>query len=94
MKKARFYMTLVAALAISMTMSAQYTQTDRIAHDVLSGLNSVLQSQERKQQAELFSREKTQFKPVFDETMEEAHASWRRTANLPRPWPSMRKLLN
>ncbi len=72
MKKARFYMTLVAALVISMTMSAQYTQTDRIAHDVLSGLNSVLQSQERKQQAELFSREKTQFKPVFDETMEEA----------------------
>ena len=72
MKKAKFYMTLLALVAINMTVSAQYTQTDRIARGVLDGLNSVLDSQERKQQAELFSREKTQFKPVFDETMEEA----------------------
>ena len=72
MKKVRFYMTLVALVAINMTMTAQYTQTDRIARGVLDGLNSVLESQERKQKAEIYSREKTQNKPVFDQTMEEA----------------------
>ena len=72
MKKARFYMTLVAILAINMTMTAQFTEAERITHNVLSGLNSVLESQERKQKAELFAREKAQFKPAFDETMEEA----------------------
>ncbi len=72
MKKARFYMTLVALLAINMTMTAQFTEAERITHNVLNGLNSVLESQERKQKAELFAREKAQFKPAFDETMEEA----------------------
>ena len=72
MRKARFYMTLVALVAISLTTSAQYTQVDRIASGVLSGLNSVLQSQERKQKAEIYAREKAQYQSTFDDLMEEA----------------------
>ena len=72
MKKARFLMTLVALVAMSLTMQAQYTQTDRIARGVLDGINSVLDSQERKQKAEILAREKAQYKPTFDATMDEA----------------------
>ena len=72
MKKARFYMTLVALVAINMTMAAQYTQTDRIARGVLNGINSVLDSQERKQRAEIHAREKVQYQPDFNAAMEEA----------------------
>ena len=72
MKKARFYMTLVALIAVNMTMIAQITEAERITHGVLSGLSSVLQSEERKQKAELFSREKAQFQSAFNDAMAEA----------------------
>ena len=72
MKKARLYITLVVLVATGLTMSAQYTQTDRIADDVLSGINSILTSQERKQRAEIQSREKAQYQPIFNAAMEDA----------------------
>ena len=72
MKKAKFYITMVAFVAISMTMNAQYTQTDRIAQGVLNGINSVLDSQERKQRAEIQTREKAQYQVDFNAAMDEA----------------------
>ena len=72
MKKARLYITLVVLVATGLTMSAQYTQTDRIVNDVLSGLNSILSSQERKQQAEIQEREKAQYLRTFNAVMDEA----------------------
>ena len=72
MKKAKFYMTLVALVAINLTMTAQYTQTDRIARGVLNGINSVLDSQERKQRAEIHAREKAQYQADFTAAMDEA----------------------
>ena len=72
MKKARFLITLVALVAMNSTMQAQYTQADRITRGVLDGINSVLDSQERKQRAEILAREKAQYKPTFDATMDEA----------------------
>jgi hypothetical protein len=56
----------------AMTMSAQYTQADRIARGVLNGINSVLDSQERKQKAEILAREKVQYQPDFNAAMDEA----------------------
>ena len=72
MKKAKFYMTLVALVAINMTMNAQYTQADRITRGVLNGISSVLESQERKQQQELFAREKAQNQSAFYDAMDVA----------------------
>ena len=72
MKKARFLISLVALVAMNSTMQAQYTQADRITRGVLDGINSVLDSQERKQRAEILAREKAQYKPTFDATMDEA----------------------
>ena len=72
MKKVKFYMALVAFVAISMSMNAQYTETERIARGVLDGINSVLDSQERKQRAEILSREKAQYQPDFYAAMDEA----------------------
>ncbi|MBO4722297.1 MAG: hypothetical protein J5629_05115 [Muribaculaceae bacterium] len=72
MKKARFYMTLVVLVAMGLTMSAQYTQTDRIAQGVLSGVNSVLDAQQRKQRAEILSREKALYQSTFNSVMNEA----------------------
>ena len=72
MKKVRLFMTLVALVAMNMTMYAQYTQADRIANGVLTGINSILDAQERKQQAEIQAREKAQYKPDFDAAMEDA----------------------
>lgn len=72
MKKVRFYMALVVLVSINMTMAAQFTEAERITHGVLSGLNSVLESQERKQKAELYAKEKAQFKSAFDDAMDAA----------------------
>lgn len=72
MKKARFYMTLVAIVAMSMTMNAQTTEAERITRGILGGINSVLESQERKQQAEIYAREKAQNQPTFNDAMDAA----------------------
>ena len=70
--KARFYITLVVLLATGFTMKAQYTETDRIANGVLNGLNSILDSQERKQRAEILTRERAQYQSTFNAVMNEA----------------------
>ena len=57
MTRARRYITLVVLVATGLAMSAQYTETDRIASGVLSGIGLILDSQERKQQAEIHTRE-------------------------------------
>ena len=72
MKTRLLIVTMMALAAMMMPVQAQYTQADRITHGVLSGLNSVLESQERKQRAELYAKEKAQFKSVFDDAIEEA----------------------
>jgi hypothetical protein len=72
MKKVRFYMALVVLVSINMTMAAQFTEAERITHGVLSGLNSVLESQERKQKAEIQAREKAQYQPDFIAAMDAA----------------------
>jgi hypothetical protein len=65
-------MSLVVLVAMGLTMSAQYTQTDRIAHGLLNGINSVLDAQERKQRAEIHAREKAQYQTTFNSAMDEA----------------------
>lgn len=72
MKTRLLIVTMMALAAMWMPVQAQYTQTDRIARGVLEGINSVLDSQERKQKAEIHAREKAQYKPTFDATMDEA----------------------
>ncbi len=72
MTRARRYITLVVLVATGLAMSAQYTETDRIASGVLSGIGLILDSQERKQHAEIYAREKVQFQPAFNAAMEEA----------------------
>ncbi len=71
MMRTRLLIVTMMALA-AMTMSAQYTQADRIARGVLNGINSVLDSQERKQKAEILAREKVQYQPDFNAAMDEA----------------------
>ena len=63
---------LMALAAMWMPVQAQYTEAERIANGVLNGINSVLESQERKQRAEIQAREKAQNQPVFQATMEDA----------------------
>ena len=62
MKKVRFYMTLALLVSINMTIAAQFTEAERITHGVLSGVSSILESAERKQRAEIYAKEKAQFK--------------------------------
>lgn len=71
--RARFLIVTVMALAaMMMPVQAQYTEAERITHGVLNGINSVLESQERKQQAEILAREKAQYQPDFNAAMDEA----------------------
>ena len=71
--RARFLIVTVMTLAaMMMPVQAQYTEAERITHGVLNGINSVLESQERKQQAEILAREKAQYQPDFNAAMDEA----------------------
>lgn len=70
--RTRLLIATMMALAAIMPVRAQFTEAERITHGVLSGLSSVLQSEERKQKAELFSREKAQFQSAFNDAMAEA----------------------
>ena len=72
MKKVRFYMTLALLVSINMTIAAQFTEAERITHGVLSGVSSILESAERKQRAEIYAKEKAQFKSAFDDAMDAA----------------------
>ena len=70
--RTRLLIATMMVLAAMMPVQAQYTQTDRIARGVLNGINSVLDSQERKQKAEIQAREKAQYQPDFIAAMDAA----------------------
>ena len=70
--RTRLLIATMMVLAAMMPVQAQYTQTDRIARGVLNGINSVLDSQERKQRAEIHAREKAQYQGDFTAAMDEA----------------------
>jgi hypothetical protein len=65
---------LILLLCVLATLSvhAQYTQTDRIVRDGLTGLNAVLGSIERQKMAKLEAEQKAQNQPIFNEAYETA----------------------
>ncbi len=69
--KTKFLLTALF-VAVSLTAAADWWETDRIVRGGLEGLNAILESQERRQQAELFAREKAKYEADFNDAY--AHA--------------------
>ena len=69
--KTKFFLTALF-VAVSLTAAADWWETDRIVRGGLEGLNAILESQERRQQAELFAREKAKYEADFNDAY--AHA--------------------
>ena len=61
-------------VAMAVTATADWWETDRIVRGGLEGLNAILESQERRQQAELFAREKAKYEADFNDAY--AHAGF------------------
>lgn len=69
-----FLLFLAIGLTTATATRAQWTQTDRLAKDALTGLNAVLGSIERQQQNKIFSEEKARYRQVFDDAYAAAKA--------------------
>jgi hypothetical protein len=69
-----FLLFLAIGLTTATATRAQWTQTDRLANDALTGLNAVLGSIERQQQNKIFSEEKARYRQVFDDAYAAAKA--------------------
>ncbi len=70
-------------VAMAVTATADWWETDRIVRGGLEGLGAILASQERQQQAEIFSREKARYEADFNDAYShakelEAAGEWER----------------
>lgn len=52
-------------VTLTVTAAADWWETDRIVRGGLTGLSAILESQERRQQAEIFAREKARYEADF-----------------------------
>ena len=59
-------------VAMAVTATADWWETDRIVRGGLEGLGAILASQERQQQAEIFSREKARYEADFNDAYSQA----------------------